>query len=190
MYIFASYLGWYVALVMCKCCVMAGEVLTGTMTEAGVWLRRATQGEFDEWLPRTEADYATFIAESGAMPAEQAAAKARDDIARRFSAGLDTPGQLVFRVMAGDEPVGWLWLEAPGTGGGDPLMGWVNNVELDPAFRGRGYGRQAMLLAEREVRERGMTSLGLNVHGQNTVARALYEGLGYQTMSLQMRKPL
>jgi ribosomal protein S18 acetylase RimI-like enzyme len=160
------------------------------MTDASVWLRQPTREEFDEWLPRSEEYYARFIAESGAMPMAQAREKARSDIGRRFTDGLVTPGQLVFRIMADDEPAGWLWLEAPGTGGGDPLMAWVNNVEVDPAFRGRGYGRQAMVLAEQEVRERGMTSLGLNVHGQNTVARALYDGLGYQTMSLQMRKML
>ena len=159
------------------------------MTDASVRLRRPTRDEFDEWLPRSEDEYARYIAESGAMPAAQARDKARSDIARRFSAGPDTPGQLVFRLMAGDEPVGWLWLEVPGAGG-DPLMAWVNNVELDPEFRGRGYGRQAMALAEREARERGMTSLGLNVHGQNTVARSLYDSLGYEVMSQQMRKVL
>lgn len=63
-------------------CCREPRVLTEAMTEARVWLRQANQDEFDEWLPRTEADYATFIAESGAMPAEQAAEKARHDIAR------------------------------------------------------------------------------------------------------------
>lgn len=159
------------------------------MTDVSVWLRRPTQDEFDEWLPRSEDEYARYIEESGAMPAAQARDKARSDFARRFGAGLDTPGQLVFRLMAGDRAAGWLWLEVPATGG-DPLMAWLNDIELDPEFRGRGYGRQAMALAEREVRERGMTSLGLNVHGQNTVARALYSALGYEVMSQQMRKIL
>ena len=37
-----------------------------------------------------------------------------------------------------------------------------------------------MLLAEEEAAARGMTSVGLNVHGQNTVACGLYDSLGYQ----------
>jgi ribosomal protein S18 acetylase RimI-like enzyme len=45
-----------------------------------------------------------------------------------------------------------------------------------------------MRLAEDEARARGMTSLGLNVHGQNTVARSLYESLGYEITALQMKK--
>jgi ribosomal protein S18 acetylase RimI-like enzyme len=159
------------------------------MTDAELWLRPPAQDEFEQWLPRQEAAYARAIAESGAMPAAAAAEKARLDIARRFASGPASPGQVIFRLMAGRQPVGWLWLNVPAIGT-DPLMAWVNDIEVDPAYRGSGYGRAAMLLAEREARARGMTSLGLNVHGQNTVARSLYNSLGYEVMAQQMRKPL
>jgi ribosomal protein S18 acetylase RimI-like enzyme len=35
-----------------------------------------------------------------------------------------------------------------------------------------------------------MTSVGLNVHGPNAVARALYDSLGYQVTAQQMKKAL
>jgi len=151
-------------------------------------LRPATQAEFEQWLPRQEAAYAEMIIASGAMPPEAAREKARRDTARIFSTGLDSPGQLVFRVLAGDTPVGWLWLAVPGPD--DPAMAWVYDVAVDEDYRGRGYGRQAMLLAEREARARGMTSIGLNVHGGNTVAISLYDSLGYEVTAQQMKKPL
>jgi ribosomal protein S18 acetylase RimI-like enzyme len=151
-------------------------------------LRPATKDEFDEWLPRQRAAYAEQIVASGALPAEAAQEKARRDTERAFTEGLDTPGQMIFRLVAGEEPVGWLWLAVPGDG--DPHMAWVNDVEVDEACRGRGFGRRAMLLAEQEARGRGMTSIGLNVHGPNTVARALYDSLGYEVMTQQMKKPL
>jgi ribosomal protein S18 acetylase RimI-like enzyme len=69
-------------------------------------------------------------------------------------------------------------------------MAWVNDVEVDEAFRGRGYGRQVMLLAEQAAAARGMTSVGLNVHGSNAVARDLYDSLGYQVTAQQMKKSL
>ena len=159
------------------------------MTNTQVWLRPATQDEFDDWLPRQQAAYAEQIVASGWMPAKQAREKAALDTARAFARGLASPGQFLFRLVAGDEPVGWLWLAVPHNGD-DPEMGWVNDVETDVAYRGRGLGRQAMLLAEQEARKRGMTSIGLNVHGQNTVARALYDSLGYQVMTQQLKKPL
>jgi ribosomal protein S18 acetylase RimI-like enzyme len=68
-------------------------------------------------------------------------------------------------------------------------MGWVYDIGIEAAFRGLGYGRAAMRLAEDEARLRGMTSLGLSVHGQNIVARCLYESIGYPVTELQMRKP-
>jgi ribosomal protein S18 acetylase RimI-like enzyme len=159
------------------------------MTDAGLGLRPPTQDEFEQWLPRLEAGYAREITESGALPAAAAAEKARIDTAQRFSCGLASPGQVLFRLMAGEQPVGWLWLNVPAAAS-QPLMAWVNNIEVDAAYQGRGYGRAAMLLAEREAQARGMTSIGLNVHGQNTVARSLYDSLGYQVMAQQMHKPL
>ena len=49
----------------------------------------------------------------------------------------------VFRLMAGEQPVGWLWLAVPFPGR-DPAMAWVNHVQVDEEFRGLGYGRLAM----------------------------------------------
>lgn len=159
------------------------------MTDPDVTLRPMTRAEFDEWLPRQAAQYAELIEASGSMPAGAAREKAERDTARYFGGGIDTPGQFVFRVLAGDAAVGSLWLGMPGPSG-DPLMAWVYDIEIEAAFRGRGLGRAAMRLAEGEARARGMTSLGLNVHGPNTVARSLYESLGYEVMSLQMKKPV
>lgn len=152
-------------------------------------LRPMTSAEFAMWLPKLMAGYAAEIAASGSMPLAAAEAKAEQDTERYFHDGSAAAGQFVFRVVDGDVPVGWLWLGAPGPNP-DPQMAWIFDVEIDDAFRGRGYGRAAMRLAEDEARARGMTSLGLNVHGQNTVARSLYDSLGYQAMSLQLKKPL
>lgn len=158
------------------------------MTSVELRLRPLTEAEFDHWLPRQEAEYARLIIESGAMEPPAAREKARRDTRRTFSAGFATPGQLVFRVLAGDEPVGSLWLAVPGPD--DPAMAWVYDIEIEDAYRGRGYGRQAMLLAERESKARGMTSIGLNVHGQNRVAISLYDSLGYLVTAQQMKKTL
>jgi len=148
-----------------------------------------TKAEWDEWIPRQMAGYAEHIAASGEMSEADAWAKARADTARSFHAGFGTPGQLVFQLIAGDAKVGAIWIGVPGPSP-DQQMAWVYTIEVDPAYRGRDYGRAAMVLAEDEARRHGMTSLGLNVHGQNTVARSLYDSLGYQVMALQMKKPL
>jgi ribosomal protein S18 acetylase RimI-like enzyme len=152
-------------------------------------LRRMTAAEYEAWISRIVAGYAAEITASGALPAEAAHEKARRDQERALPAGLGTPGHLMFRLVADGQPAGWLWLAVPGPDG-DPGPAWVYFVEVDEAFRGHGYGREAMLLAEAEARSRGMRSLGLNVDGSNTVARSLYAGLGYEVMAQQMKKTL
>jgi len=84
--------------------------------------------------------------------------------------------------------VGALWI-GPQTDG-PPGHWWVWTVEIDEPFRGRGLGRAAMELAEREARRRGATQIGLNVFGHNHIARSLYESLGYEISRLQMYKRL
>ncbi len=159
------------------------------MTSVELRLRPATADEIEAWLPRLAAEYAAHIADSGFLPPEEARRKADNDLRAQLTDGPDRAGQLFFRLIAGEQPVGWLWLAVPFPAG-DPVMAWVNNVQVDEEFRGRGYGRQAMLLAEEEAAARGMTSVGLNVHGQNMVARGLYDSLGYLVTAQQMKKVL
>jgi len=72
----------------------------------------------------------------------------------------------------------------------DPQRWWVWNIEIDDAHRRKGLGRKAMLLAENLARDNGANSIGLNVFAHNRVARNLYQSLGYEESSVQMRKAL
>ena len=159
------------------------------MVSVELRLQPATADEIGAWVSRVAAEYAADIATSGSLPPEEARQKAESELRAQLANGPDRAGQLFFRLIAGEQPVGWLWLAVPFPGG-DPAMAWVNYVQVDKEFRDRGYGRQAMLLAEEEATARGMTSVGLNVLGNNTVARGLYDSLGYQVTAQQMKKVL
>lgn len=152
-------------------------------------LVRPAASDYESWIEHAIAGYAAEIIASGALGEQAAWDKARRDHERALPNGLDTPGQLIFRLLDGRQPVGWLWLAVPYPDG-DPSMAWVYGIEVDAAFRGRGYGRQAMLLAEEQARARGMRSLGLNVHGSNAIARSLYTSLGYHVTTQQLKKTL
>jgi ribosomal protein S18 acetylase RimI-like enzyme len=152
-------------------------------------LEPATADEIEAWLPRVAAEYAADIAASGSLPPEYARQKAQGEIRAQLAPGPARASQLFFRLIDGEQPVGWLWLAVP-VPGSDPAMAWVNYVQVDEEYRGRGYGKRAMLLAEEEAAARGMTSVGLNVLSNNTVARGLYDTLGYQETAQQMKKVL
>jgi ribosomal protein S18 acetylase RimI-like enzyme len=155
---------------------------------AQVRLRPLTAEEFPAWRDAQVAGYAGDLASSGRVSAERARGRAEESFARLLPDGLGTSGQVVWvgEDAASGHVIGCLWL-GPGE---DPGTAWVNTIEVDPAFRGRGYGRALMLAFEDEARSRGFTSVGLNVFGDNAVARGLYESLGYREVARQMTKPL
>ena len=129
---------------------------------------------------------------------ERVAAGERPDAARKiadeqmrtlFPDGRPAPGHLLYRVLDDDgAPHGSLWMGPRRPDEAESF--WVWNVEIDEAHRGRGLGRAAMLLAEAEARAHGASELGLNVFGANSVARQLYQSIGYETTAVNMRKRL
>jgi ribosomal protein S18 acetylase RimI-like enzyme len=144
-------------------------------------------------------EVATFVAGAMSGYIEQRIASGENPDEARRIAGLQTkehfpdgrpaPGQLLYRVLDDEaSAVGSLWI-GPRTPENAEAY-WVWDVEIDEAARGNGFGRAAMVLAEEAARAEGATELGLNVFGHNTVARSLYESMGYQTAAVNMRKRL
>ena len=127
---------------------------------------------------------------NGGFSEEDAVVKAERDFKRFLPDGLDSEGHYLWAIEAsGGEVVGHLWLgdrEAPDEG----HRGFVFEIEIDEACRGRGYGRAAMLLLEDEVRALGLDRIELNVFGGNEVARGLYRSLGYEERAVMMGKKL
>jgi len=151
-------------------------------------------------VPMTDEQIATFIiAEtqgyvgelitSGDSP-EEARKLAEKQAAALFPDGSPALGQRLYQVI-GDEgaAVGSLWIGPP-IGEEAGAKYWVWKVEIREPYRGQGFGRAAMQLAEDAARAHGALELDLNVFGHNPVARHLYESMGYTTTSLQMRKSL
>ena len=152
----------------------------------GVALRGMREVEFADWLPRAREDYAEDMVQNGGADPEAARAKAMSDSELLFPGGRPSPEQLVLVIEADGERVGELWLAVRDGGLRRVLFVW--NVRVDVPHRGRGFGRQAMLLAEAEARRRGLTHIGLNVMGGNQTARKLYRSLGYAETFVSMEK--
>jgi GNAT superfamily N-acetyltransferase len=151
-----------------------------------------------ELAPMTDEDLTEFVrsrliayAESrtglGESP-EQAMAHARGEFESYFPDGRAAGGHRLYHLLDGERRVGRLWL--------GPVPGqrsereWIYYVEVDESLRGKGYGRAAMELAEQDALAHGAAELGLNVFGTNTVARGLYESMGYRPTAITMAKPL
>jgi mycothiol synthase len=82
----------------------------------------------------------------------------------------------------GFDPGVWFLAEAAGELAGVCLCwreGWVKDLAVRPAFRGRGLGEALLRAAFAEFRSRGLATVGLKVDADNpTGAVRLYERLG------------
>jgi GNAT superfamily N-acetyltransferase len=142
--------------------------------------------ELVDWLPEMQAEYAEHMIRDAGLEPEQAAARAAAEMEQLFPGGRPSTEQLLYILEAEDVPVGNLWLCRREDSFQSGMF--VYNVRIDEQYRGRGYGRAAMLLAEEEARRRGLDKISLNVFGGNTVARALYSSLGYRENAVSMSK--
>ena len=148
-------------------------------------LRPMTPGEYDDYARDAEEDYAQEVHQSGLADLETARKRAADTFAELLPNGLDSPRMHLWTAVVDDQPVGMGWIELRE----DPAStsAYIFNVELREEARGRGLGRQLMLALHEEARALGATSVGLNVFGHNTVARTLYESLGYVVTAQNMK---
>ena len=124
-----------------------------------VTLRPMDANEFARWLPRMRDSYARDIAVHGGASENEAQGKATADIEQLFPAGQPSADQFIFVLEAGGEDVGELWVAEHESWRGPVL--WIYDIHVEDTHRGRGYGREAMLLAEAEGRRRGLGRITL-----------------------------
>ncbi|AGL20033.1 GNAT family N-acetyltransferase [Actinoplanes sp. N902-109] len=142
-----------------------------------VTLADMSEAEFRRRRAGLVADTAAAVARAEGRHVQEAEAEAERSVAENLPQGPRTPGQLVRKAVVDGQEVGWIWVSLPGSM--VPAMAWISEVTVDAGFRRRGFGAAIVTAAERELTERGIPRVGLNVFGGNAGARRLYERLGY-----------
>jgi ribosomal protein S18 acetylase RimI-like enzyme len=157
-----------------------------------VALRPMTEAEFDAFKSFMYEDYAQAIARGMSVPVEETRERARQQLDELLADGLASSGHFLWKIVAqspdaAEGPaVGDLWVHVEP----ERPRAFIYFIGIDEAQRGKGYARSAMLALEDELRPKGVGSIGLNVFGDNTTARHLYESLGYQPTAINMRKEI
>jgi ribosomal protein S18 acetylase RimI-like enzyme len=170
----------------------AGELAAESTEQSGrpvpaVTLRPMTEEEYDAFRAVLDEQYARDTAHAMDIPLEAARVVTGRQVAEVLKDGLATEGHYLWKVISEREgPVGDLWVFVEPAQHG----AFIYDIALNEQYRGKGYGTAAMLAVESAVRPMGATHLDLNVFGDNTTARRLYEGLGYGPIAIHMRKVL
>ena len=151
-------------------------------------VRPMTAEEFQTWSEKAVTSYAHDVARATGESFQASRESAQQQLSQLLPNGVDTEhAWLLMIVDESGAPAGTLWVRA------DPdrtAAAYVQDIEVFESHRGRGLGRSAMLAAEQVAREAGYTELGLSVFGFKTVARHLYDSLGYHVVVTRMAKSL
>jgi ribosomal protein S18 acetylase RimI-like enzyme len=149
-----------------------------------------TEADFKAWLTQAIPSFALLHVEDGRWTLAESIDKSREAHEQLLPDGLATATHSFMRLHAvgEDADVGFIWwaeIDSAGVAGA-----YVYGVEIEEHARRRGFGRAAFAELERVARARGLRFVNLHVFGHNHGARRLYEELGFEPISLTLRKNL
>ena len=149
-----------------------------------------TDDDLQKYLDNAIPGYAADKVKAGSWSETEALEKSRDSYWKLLPDGVDSKGEYLYRIEDAEsgQKVGGIWLNAQ-VDTPSP-SGFIYDIEIEEEFRGKGYGKQAMLAIEEKARELGLKSIGLHVFAHNPVAKGLYEKIGYEIKSMNMTKAL
>lgn len=103
---------------------------------------------------------------------------------------LQPKNQHLFSIIddSSGQDLGMIWLEIKPEGRNPSAF--IYDFVINKEFRGRGIGKQALLAAENVLRSLGVKTVSLHVFNDNTAAKKLYEKVGFEISSYNMRKKL
>jgi ribosomal protein S18 acetylase RimI-like enzyme len=148
------------------------------------------QAEFEPYCEDSIASYADENVKAGVWDAVSAHSNARKSFQDLLPSGLQTPDNFLYNIVEGTagEHVGNLWIKI--LRNSNASTAYIFDLQISPAFRNRGYGRQALLALEQLAMDQGIVSIGLHVFAHNEIAQRLYRAAGYEVSGYRMQKRL
>lgn len=155
-----------------------------------VTFRAPTSREFSAFVDYFIPDYAAEIVINYRLSEVDAVEQARRELEASFPDGEKTANQVLLCIIlcqsAEEKHIGYLWYKP------DPQLhsAWINDFYLFPAFRGQGFGSEAMKHLEVRLVQEGYKQVKLRVAADNTQARRVYENNGFNVTGINMNKVL
>ncbi|MCA0987519.1 GNAT family N-acetyltransferase [Guptibacillus algicola] len=151
-----------------------------------ITLRKMTSSEFTSFLDSAVERYADEKVKSNNWNQREARLKAEAEYHLLLPLQENTENHYLYTVSANDEAViGSVWVELK-----ENDKAFIRDFHIHSEHQGNGLGKAAMKEIERVGEDLGVKKIGLHVFGHNTIARGLYETLGYETTNVMMIKSL
>jgi ribosomal protein S18 acetylase RimI-like enzyme len=143
------------------------------------------QKDFDRLIENEIRGYAHDHVQNGNWPAEGALERSRKQFETLLPDGIHSKDQYLWSIV--DEQnnnIGMLWVQVK------DQKAFIYDFMIDEAFRGKGYGKQALTAMDEKLKSMNVESVGLHVFGDNITAQELYKKMGYQITGIHMKKEI
>ncbi|SEA02536.1 Acetyltransferase (GNAT) family protein [Thalassobacillus cyri] len=143
---------------------------------------------FQDYINFLIPNYAEEIGRNFNKPSEKILEDAYEQFAQLLPDGLDTADHYLLDIhdTTKKRHVGKLWYHLKQ----DEQSAYIYHLWIEEPFRRKGLGYQTLKHLENELKAQGITTIGLNVFGDNKNAYHLYKKMGYHTGAIVMEKVL
>ena len=137
------------------------------------------QDMYNNYIKNSKRLYAEEIAKSRGIDFDKALQLTNEEFNTLLPEGLKSQNQFL-NVIINDknEKIGFMWFSTESNHGDNEAF--LCDIEINKAYRGKGYGHETMKLLESKVKEYNLSSISLHVFLHNEIACSLYNKIGYQ----------
>ncbi len=144
------------------------------------------QEDFKPYLERGIREYADDHVRNGNWSVEEALERSRKEFEQLLPDGVNSKDQFLYSIVdeTTSNKIGLLWVQVK------DQKAFIYDFIIDESFRGKGYGKRALLALDEKLKSMNVESVRLHVFGDNITAQELYKKMGYQITGIHMKKVL
>lgn len=143
------------------------------------------QEDFERFLEREIRGYAEDHVRNGNWSPEGALERSKKEFEHYLPDGIHSKDQYLYSIIdENGNKIGVLWVQVK------EQKAFIFDFVIDEAFRGKGYGKQALAAMDEKLLSMNVESVELHVFGDNITAQELYKKAGFQISGIHMNKKL
>ena len=153
-----------------------------------VKLTPMAQEDFAAYLERSVREYAAEHVKTGNWKESESLEKSRAEFDKLLPNGLQSKDEFVYSIVdeSTGRKMGILWVEIKMDE--TPRRAFGYDFWIAEEFRGKGFGKQALMALDEILKSKDVEFMGLHVFGHNTNAFELYKKMGFEITNVQMKK--
>jgi len=149
-------------------------------------LQPMPHSDFEEFRSLSVQNYARALSRNLRINYRRAGQMAVEEMKGILPRGFFSDDHYFYNLLADAEAreVGKLWFYI----NRKLKSAFLYDLMIFDAFQRKGYGKEALQAMEKELKQKGITVIRLNVFNDNRIARKLYQAQGYDNCNQILQK--